>query len=169
MKVGTIDFLVHDDQEEFVGIAAVTLPDKTQKAITLAGAGVGGDVEVPVPGHYDAMTLTLSFANFSQKVARLREPRRHMITLRIAQQDEDVVAGKLTVSADKHVFEVVPKAVTGGEVAPASPRNTTMQMAVRYWASYFNGQLIDEIDQFNRIDVVNGVDYNEPVRRALGL
>ena len=168
-KVGTIDFRVYDDHEEFVGIASVTLPDKNQKTITLSGASIGGDVEIPVRGHYDAMTLTLAFANFSERVARLREPRLHMLTLRIAQQGEDSVAGKIVVDADKHVFKCVPKSKTGGEVAPAQARNSNVQMSVRYWATFFNGRLVDEIDQLNRIDVVNGVDYNEPVRRALGL
>jgi len=166
--VGTIDFAVYEDSDEFVGMASVTLPDKNQKVITINGAGVGGDVEVPVSGHYDAMTITFAFTNYSPRVARLREHRRHNIELRVAQQNEDPVAGQLVTDAVKHVLVVVPKSASGGTVAPASPGDMTIVASVRYWATYVNGKKLDEIDPLNRVDIVNGVDYNAPVRAALG-
>jgi len=168
MEVGIIDFAVYEDSVEFVGMANVQLPDKNQKVVTMNGAGIGGDVEVPVPGHYDAMTLTLSFRTYTQKLATLREHRLHQIELRIAQQNEDPTAGKLTVDPVKHIFVVVPKSASGGTVAPASPGDANITFSVRYWATYINDKKVDEIDQLNRIDVVNGIDYNEPVRKALG-
>ena len=167
-EVGTIDFAVYEDSDEFIGMASVTMPDKNQKLVTMTGAGIGSDLEVPIPGHYDAMTLSLAFRNYSPKVARLREQRRHNIELRIAQQNEDPIAGQLVTSAVKHVFVVVPKAASGGEVAPASPGNMTVTCAVRYWATYIDGVKVEELDVLNRIDMVNGTDYSEPVRRALG-
>ena len=167
-EVGTIDFAVYEDSDEFVGMASVTLPDKNQKVVSMNGAGIGGDVEVPVNGHYDAMTLTMAFRNYSPRIARLREHRRHTIELRIAQQNEDRIAGQVVTDAVKHVFVVIPKSASGGTVAPASPGDMTVAFSVRYWATYVNGQKVDEIDQLNRIDIVNGIDYNAPVRRALG-
>jgi len=167
-EVGTIDFAVYEDSVEFIGMANVQLPDKNQKVITMNGAGIGGDVEVPMAGHYDAMTLTLAFRTYTAKLATLREHRRHQIELRVAQQNEDPVSGSLTVDAVKHVFVVVPKATSGGTVAPAASGDGNITFSVRYWATYINGTKVDEIDQLNRVDVVNGVDYNAPVRKALG-
>ena len=167
-EVGTIDFAVYEDNDEFVGIASVTLPDKNQKVIPINGAGIGGDVEVPINGHYDAMTLTMAFKNYSPRVARLREHRRHNIELRIAQQNEDRIAGQLVQDAVKHVFVVVPKSASGGTVAPASPGDMNVAFSVRYWATFVNGTKVDELDPLNRVDIVNGIDYNAPVRRALG-
>ena len=167
-EVGTIDFAVYEDSDEFVGMASVTLPDKNQKVITVNGAGVGGDVEVPINGHYDAMVLTMAFKNYSPRVARLREHRRHNIELRVAQQNEDPVSGQLVTDAVKHVMVIVPKSASGGTVAPAAPGDMNIVSSVRYWATFVNGVKLDEIDQFNRVDIVNGIDYNAPVRRALG-
>jgi len=167
-EVGTIDFAVYEDSIEFVGMASVTLPDKNQKVISMSGAGIGGDVEVPMVGHYDAMTLTLAFRTYTAKLAKLREHRRHQIELRIAQQNEDPVSGTLVTDAVKHVFVVVPKSASGGTVAPAAAGDANITFSVRYWATYINNIKVDEIDPLNRIDTVNGIDYSEPVRKALG-
>jgi len=167
-EVGIIDFAVYEDADEFIGMASVTLPDKNQKAITINGAGIGGDVEVPINGHYDAMTMDMSFRAYSPRVARLREHRIHQIELRIAQQNEDRVSGQIVTDAVKHVLVVIPKSASGGTVAPASSGDGKISFSVRYWATYINGAKLDEIDQLNRVDVINGVDYDEPVRRALG-
>jgi len=167
-EVGTIDFAVYEDADEFLGMADVTLPEKNQKTITMNGAGIGGDVEVPVNGHYDAMTLEMTFRTYTARHARLREHRRHQIELRVAQQNEDRVGGQLVTDAVKHVFVVVPKSASGGKVAPAASSDGKIAFSVRYWATYINGTKVDEIDQLNRVDVINGIDYDEPVRRALG-
>jgi P2 family phage contractile tail tube protein len=167
-EVGTIDFAVYEGGDEFLGIASVTLPEKNQKVITMSGASIGGDVDVPIAGHYDAMTMTMAFRTYTERAARLREHRRHQIELRVAEQNEDPVSGELNTTAIKHVLVLVPKSASGGEVAPAAPGNVSLTFSVRYWATYVEGRKVDEIDQFNRIDVINGVDYDAPVRRALG-
>ena len=167
-EVGTVDCAVYEGPTEFIGISSVKLPDKNQKTITISGAGIGGDVEVPVIGHYDAMTLEMNFRNYSPRVARLREHREHQIELRVAQQCEDPVLGQLVTEAVKHVFVVIPKGASGGTVAPASPSDITIAFSVRHWATYVNGKLLDEIGQLTRLDTVNGIDYNAPVRKALG-
>jgi P2 family phage contractile tail tube protein len=167
-EVGTIDFAVYEDSDEFLGMASATLPEKNQKSITMNGAGIGGDVDVPIVGHYDAMTLSLAFRTYTARHARLREHRRHQIELRVAQQNEDPVSGAVVTDAVKHVFVVVPKSASGGTVAPAASSDGNLTFSVRYWATYINGEKVDEIDQFNRIDVINGIDYDAPVRAALG-
>jgi len=168
IDVGTIDFAVYEDSIEFIGIAETTLPDKNQKVMTMNGAGIGGDVEVPVNGHYDAMTLSLAFRAYTPRMASLREQRVHIIELRVAQQNEDRVAGQVVTEGVKHVFQAIPKSASGGNIKPASPSDTTIAFSVRYWATFYDGVLLEEIDPLNRIDVINGIDYNEPVRRALG-
>lgn len=167
-EVGTVDFAVYEDSNEFIGIANVQLPDKNQKVITINGSGIGGDVEVPMVGHYDAMALTLAFRNYTSKLAKLREHRRHQIELRLAQEYEDPEHGTIGIDSIKHVFIGVPKSASGGSVAPAASSDGNVVLAVRYWATFIEGVKVDEIDQLNRIDVVNGTDYNAAVRKALG-
>lgn len=163
-----INFAVYEDSVEYVGMAGVTLPNLAAIVQTLSGAGIAGNVEVPVLGHYDVMSLTLNFRTTTEHSVRLSEPRRHNIDLRMAQQIEDTVAGEVKVQSIKHVLVVVPKTDTGGTVAPAAPTNGSGEYSVRYWATYIDGTKVREIDPLNFICEVNGVDYLADVRKAIG-
>ena len=163
-----INFAVYEDSVEYVGMAGVTLPNLAAIVQTLSGAGIAGNVEVPVLGHYDVMSLTLNFRTTTEHSVRLSEPRRHNIDLRMAQQIEDTVAGEVKVQSIKHVLVVVHKTDTGGTVAPAAPTNGSGEYSVRYWATYIDGAKVREIDPLNFICEVNGVDYLADVRKAIG-
>lgn len=163
-----INFAVYEDSVEYVGMASVTLPNLTSITQTLSGAGIAGNVEVPVLGHYDVMTLGLNFRTTTAQSIKLSEPRRHNIDLRAAQQTEDTVTGTVKVQNVKHVLVVVPKTETGGSIAPASPTNGSGEYSVRYWATYIDGVKVREIDPLNYICIVNGVDYLADVRKAIG-
>lgn len=163
-----INFAVYEDSVEYVGVAGVTLPNLAAIVQTLSGAGIAGNVEVPVLGHYDVMSLTLNFRTTTEHSVRLSEPRRHNIDLRMAQQIEDTVAGEVKVQSIKHVLVVVPKTDTGGTVAPAAPTNGSGEYSVRYWATYIDGAKVREIDPLNFICEVNGVDHLADVRKAIG-
>ena len=163
-----INFAVYEDSVEYVGMAGVTLPNLAAIVQTLSGAGIAGNVEVPVLGHYDVMSLPLTFRPTTEHSVRLSEPRRHNIDLRMAQQIEDTVAGEVKVQSIKHVLVVVPKTDTGGTVAPAAPTNGSGEYSVRYWATYIDGAKVREIDPLNFICEVNGVDYLADVRKAIG-
>lgn len=168
MDQSVINFAVYEDGTEFVGMAKVTLPDLTSLTQSISGAGIAGNVESVLLGHYEAMTLGLSFRNTTKQAIRLAEPRRHNIDLRIAQQDENTVKGAVEVRNVKHVFAVIPKSTKGGTVAPASPTDGSGEYAIRYWANYIDGKKVLEIDPLNFICFINGVDYLAPVRKALG-
>lgn len=163
-----INFAVYEDGVEYVGMATATLPNLSAIVQTLSGAGIAGNVEVPVLGHYDVMSLTLNFRTTTEQSVRLSEPRRHNIDLRVAQQIEDTVAGEVKVQSVKHVLVVVSKTDTGGSIAPAAPTNGSGEYSVRYWATYIDGSKVREVDPLNFICEVNGVDYLADVRKAIG-
>lgn len=163
-----INFAVYEDSVEYVGMASATLPNLTALIQTISGAGIAGNVEAPILGHYDAMTLGLNFRTTTEQSVRLSEPRRHTIDLRAPQQVEDTVAGAVKVQNVKHILVVIPKTETGGSIAPANPTNGSGEYAVRYWATYIDGVKVREIDPLNFICYTNGTDYLADVRKALG-
>ena len=169
MDQSIINFTVYEASVEYVGMAQAPLPDLTALTQSISGAGIAGNVESVILGHFDAMTLGLNFRTVTDQSVKLSEPRRHTIDLRVAQQDEDVVAGKVVVRAVKHILVVIPKSDKGGSVAPAAPSNGSGEYAVRYWATYIDGKKVREVDQLNFICYVNGTDYLADVRKALGM
>lgn len=163
-----INFAVYEDKTEFMGIADVQLPDLTALNWQISGAGIAGTIEAIIPGHFEAMTMTLNFRTTTTAALKLSEPRRHNIDIRVANQVEDTVAGKILTESVKHVLVVIPKKDGGGKLAPASATDASGEYAVRYWATYVDGVKIREIDPMNRICIINGVDYLADVRKALG-
>lgn len=163
-----INFAVYEDSVEYVGMAKASLPDLTALTQNISGAGIAGNVEAVILGHFDAMTLGLDFRTTTEQAIKLSEPRRHTIDLRVAQQVEDTVAGAVKVQSVKHLLVVIPKRDVGGSIAPASPTDASGEYSVRYWATYIDGVKKREIDPLNFISFVNGVDYLADVKRVLG-
>ena len=168
MDQNIINFAVYEDGREYVGVAKATLPDLVALTQTISGAGIAGNIESVVIGHFEAMSLTLNFRTMTKESTRLSEPRRHNIDLRVAQQSENTAKGIIEVGKIKHIFVVVPKSDKGGNVAPASQSDGSGEYAVRYWATYIDGEKVREIDPINFKCEIDGVDYLAPVRSALG-
>ena len=168
MDQSNINFAVYEDGQEYVGMASATMPTLSHLVQSISGAGIAGNIEAIIKGHFEAMTLTLNFRTTTPASIRLSEPRRHQLELRIAQQVEDPVSNRINAVAEKHVFVVTPKSHNVGTVSPASPSNGSGEYSVRYWATWIDGKKVREIDQPNFIFTVNGTDYLADVRKALG-
>lgn len=126
----TINWAVYEDNTEYAGMAQATLPNLTALTQSISGAGIAGNVDAVILGHFDAMSMTLNYRTMTEQAVRLSEPRRHNIDLRYAVQDEDPVAAAVQIRAIKHILVVIPKTHTPGTVAPATPENGTGEFAV---------------------------------------
>lgn len=162
------NFAIYEDSVEYVGMAQVTMPTLSAITQSISGAGIAGNVEAIVLGHYDTMTLGLNFRTTTPQSIKLSEPRRHTIDLRVDQQIENPVSGEIEHQAEKHIMVVVPKSHNVGSIAPAAPSNGSGEYAVHYWATYIGGVKKREIDPINFICEIDGVDYLAEVRKNLG-
>jgi len=163
-----IDFEVYEDATNYLGISQVTLPNINYITQQLTGAGIAGNVNAVLIGMVDAMTATFNFRSALDAAANLLAPTAHHIDLRAAEQYWDTQAVNREVIADKYVMVMSPMNMTPGTVAPASLTDTSCEFNVTYYAAFKNGEKIWEIDPWAYVCYVNGVDYMEPVRRALG-
>lgn len=163
-----LTFAAYEDATEFLGIAEATLPNLDAITQTINGAGVMGSVEAVAIGFYNAMTLVLNFRSSTDETMKLAEPRKHNLELRVARQTRDNVTGEIDVGAVKHVFVVMPKSTSGGTITPASTSGGSGQYAVESWMTYVDGNLVLAVDPYNHICTINGVDYGEKIRKALG-
>lgn len=170
MKVdnGTNTFAVYEDATEYYGMAEATLPEIVTKAAEVTGAGIGGAFNAPFVGQTEAMNLTLNFRRVSKDVTKLAEPRNHQIDLRGAQQYWDNTAGKFKIQAVKYVLIATPTKFGPGKLANASPTDSSCEFSVTYFAAFIEGEKVMEVDVLNCIYFVNGVDYAEDIRKALG-
>lgn len=163
-----IGFAVYEDATEYLGLSEVALPEISNITEEITGAGIGGKIEAVILGAVEAMTTTFNFRTVTPNAIKLHEPRPHTIDLRAAQQQKDTVKGTIEVVKVKHVLVMTPKKLNPGKVATASAAEVSGEYATTYFATYINGKKMTEIDPLNYIYYVNGTDYLEDVRKALG-
>lgn len=169
-KVGqaVVDFSVYDNIERLLGVANVTMPSLSFLTTQISGAGVAGNIEAVMP-LLEAMTLGMQWLTLNEGALSLCGPERHTITLREVQRQESALNRQMEIVPMKHVFVAVPKSLSGGSLAQATPSNPNGEYAVRYWKATRGDQVLIEIDPTAYKCVINGVDYLEPVRKAMGM
>ncbi len=160
---------VYDDAVDLLGIANVTLPDVSFKMVTLSGAGMAGDQEVPLVGMLNSMTLGMKFTSVTDDSVRLMAPKKHQIDLRVSEQGWETEQAEVLFGADKFSLIILPKLTRHGQIAPFTAADVSGEYAVLYYAGYRDGVQLWEIDKMNPKFVVQGVDYLAPVRQALGM
>lgn len=166
---GIINYAVYENGSEYLGTANVKLPDWKNKTLTVNGAGIPGDVTLPVPGHYDAATCTISFTDAPIAAYKLCEQRRHIIDLRAAHEEYDSASGEIKVHAYKHILTVIPTSHVGGTVAPNAAQAASGEYTVVAQQDYIDGKLVANHDPLNFRDVnSSGKDSLAAVRTALG-
>lgn len=165
---GYIDFEVYEGATNFLGIAKATLPNITFLTQQITGAGISGNIEAVLTGMTDVMTLGLEFRSAMDAAVTLMTPVKHNIELRVAEQYWNTQDHAKEIACDKYVMIVIPKSLNPGAIAPASLADTSGEYSVYYFAGFKDGKTLWEIDPFNYICNIDGVDYMEQVRTALG-
>ncbi|MDO4301783.1 MAG: phage major tail tube protein [Clostridia bacterium] len=168
MKESIIGYTVYENSNEFLGIADITLPDIERKSIEIQGAGMNGTVNSPVLGQVNAMSMTFNFRTHTKEQHSLFEGRVHTLDLREAVQGRNPITGEVEVTPHKYVVKVMPTKLSKGKLAPASTADASGEYAVSYFAEYIAGKKITEIDPYNYICIINGIDELANVRKALG-
>jgi len=163
-----VAFEVYENSINFLGISQANLPNINFIVQQINGAGINGNVDAVLHGMIDAMELGLNFRSITDAAVTLLEPRKHNIDLRLAEQYWDTVNSQRYIGADKFVFVLVPKNYQPGNIATASLADASGTYSVYYYAGYKNGVQMWEIDPFNYICKIRGVDYMAEIRRALG-
>ncbi|MCI8493983.1 MULTISPECIES: phage major tail tube protein [Anaerotruncus] len=163
-----IQLELYEDSINLMGIAKVKLPTITYPCVNIAGAGMMGNMEVPLYGMVDAMSMTINWLSPTQDAVRLAAPKKHQLDLRVAEEYWDVEAAEEGIWPEKYVVIVRPKSTDPGTVAPMAAADTSGEYAVYYYAAYRDGQQLWEIDKRRLRCVIMGTDYMADVRKALG-
>lgn len=163
-----VSYAMYENGTEYMGTTEVALPDLEFMTEELSGAGIAGTVEEVITGNMSAMTTTFNFRTVGKWTTKLLEPRVHNIDLRVAQQNMETKDGITSVSSVKHIMKIKPKKTTLGKVSAASTADASGEYSVLYYALYVDGAKITEVDPLNFVCIINGKDYLQEVRKALG-
>lgn len=164
-----INFRAYNEAQDLLGIADVELPDIEAMTETVKGAGIAGEVESPVLGHFSSMTLKLNWRTLQVSPAALSQQKAHLLDLRGANQQYDSAEGAYKTSAIRVVAKCVPKKLALGKLDVGSTTDTSNEFEVNYIKITIDGEEVVEIDKFNYICKIKGTDFLADVRMALGL
>ncbi len=164
-----INFRVYEDGADLLGVADVELPSLDAMTETVKGAGIAGEVDSPVLGHFGSMTLKLNWRTVTRPTANLAQPKVHNLDLRGAIQVMNAGAGEYRVAPLKVTVRCIPKKTELGKLDVGAKSDASNEFEVVYISVTLDGEKIIEIDKYNYICVINGTDYLKQVRAALGL
>ncbi len=166
---GHVDYLMYKNGGPLIGIAKVTMPTIKYKTVTASGAGLMGDVTIPLAAMIEAMTFNIQFSSVTDAAVELGTNEWHDVALYAADQYFDSVSRKEEIEQNKFELSIRPTERSDGTIATASAADASGVYSVCKYAVYKNGRKVTDIDQFSQIHDVNGVDCAADVRKALGL
>jgi P2 family phage contractile tail tube protein len=148
------------------GTVTVELPSFELMSNTFKGAGVGGEVNVPVPGVMNAQTVTISVPVIYGEIVKYME----LGTTRTLDLRNEIIIN----NKDTHALEKAPNRwVLKGPLSQANPgkieqgaaSDGTVVMQVYYAHHWLDGDEVLEWDPFKGIYTVNGKDLMDETRR----
>lgn len=166
---GHIDYLMYKHGGELIGVAKVTMPPIKYKTVNATGAGVMGEVTIPLAGMIDPMTVSIDFSSVTDAIVQLGTNEWHDVALYVANQYFDSENRTEELERVRFEMSIRPTEINQGTIQTASAADASGTYSVCRYAVYKSGQKVIEIDQFNQIHEVNGVDNAAKVRQALGM
>lgn len=164
-----INFRVYAEGNDLLGIANVELPSLEAMTDTVSGAGIAGEVETPILGHYGSMTLTLSWRTISADLTRLAVQKAHALDLRGVMQEHNASTGEFEKVPVRISVRAIPKNVELGSFEVGAATDSSSEFEVTYIKIVVNNREVVEIDKYNFIAKFDGEDKLADVRKGLGL
>ena len=166
---GMINFRVYREGVDMLGIAEGTLPNLEAMTHEIKGAGLAGVVDQPVWGHFNSMTLSLTWRSVTGDISILNRPVAHELDLYHSLQRYDAGLGEVK-SEQLHIFcKAIPKTLTTGNLVVGDGMGTQMEFELPYIKIWLGEKERAELDKFNYIYKIDGVDYLASVRSDLAM
>ena len=163
-----INFSVYLNGEDLLGVAEGTIPALESMTSEVKGAGVAGVVESPVVGHFNSVNFSLTWRTVTANFLKLFDHSTNDLELFSALQMYDAGLGEYK-KVQLHVYmKAITKTRTPGNLVVGDLMDTQMEFEVPYMKIELDGKEWIELDKYNYIYKVNGVDQLADVRTALG-
>lgn len=163
------NFAGYLDGTDFLGAADVELPSLESLTDTVKGAGIAGEIDSPVIGHYASMTTKINWRTLSASAIKLAAQKSHALDFRGSQQVFNAGTGAYEHEGVKVTLRGTPKTMEAGKFEVGSTTGTANELEITYYKIEIGGKRVLEIDKYNFIAYINGEDALEKVRENLGL
>ena len=160
---------VYLDGNKLVGISdEVTLPDFEALTETLSGAGILGEIDEPLLGHFKASEMEIPCRTLNEYMFRLASMSKALnLTLRASTQTIDT--GNINTGAmpSRIVIKGKNKAITGGKVKQGEGTGSSIKVEITYILIEVDKTPMFELDKLNFVYKVKGVDLMKTIREQV--
>jgi len=157
-----------DAKNKLAGIAdEVTLPDFKEMSETLNLAGMGGEIDSPSVGSFESAQIEISFSNISSEMFRLVMDDSVSLILRGAQEELDPGTLKKRFIGRTVTVKGMTKDFDLGKLKKGGYGEPKIVKEVVYYKDEHDGKTILEIDKFNDVYTVNGVNKMADISKLI--
>ena len=165
-----INFKIYDsNSQELLGVAEATLPEFEAMSEEISGAGLAGGIKVPVLGHFGSMTAELKWRTMTRAASKLNRAAAHYLDMRGSIEQYEERLGIIASVPMKVAVITLPMSLNLGNLNVGKAADTSSKLECVYIKVWIEGKEVIELNKFNYIYRVNGIDYLASVRRDLGM
>jgi hypothetical protein len=153
---------------EFLGLTDIELPNFEAMTETIAGAGIAGEYDSPVLGHFTSQMIKLKWRATTSPGLGLLTPIHHALDCRGSIQIQDPMLGVLVTKPLNVFVRGQVKNLTLGKLEPGKVMDSECEIECASIRIVLAGVPEIELDKFNMVFKVKGVDYLRATRIDLG-
>ena len=157
------------DGSKLIGLAdEVTLPDFEAMTETLSGAGLLGEIDEPLLGHFTSIEMEIPFRTLNNDIFKLANAQSNVnVTLRMSTQTLNESDMKTDFIPSRVVIKGKNKSFSGGKVKQGNGTGSSIKIEVMYILIEVNGKSKFELDKINFVYKVDGKDLLDKVRKQV--
>lgn len=163
------NFMAYRNGNEFIAPVDVELPSIEAMTDTVSGAGLAGESETPTIGHFGSMVTTINWRTIEKVSLTLARQEVHHLDFRGSFQTLNTASGNYDHVPLKVTIRGIPKVITLGTLSTGAATENSNELETTYIKILLDGYTLLEIDKYNFICVIDGVDYMAKIRANLGL
>ena len=156
-------------KNEMLGVTDLTLPDFDALTDKISGAGIAGEIDSVVIGHFGSQVLNLKWRALTKAgITGLMAPVPQVLDCRASVQSQDKGNSSLVTDAWRVEVRGMVKTFKLGKLEPGKQMDTSSDVEVQAITISNAGMQLVQLDKLNMIYIVGGVDYLQKVRIDLG-
>jgi len=153
---------------ELLGVANVELPKFEAITETIAGAGIAGEIDSPVLGHFKSATVKINLRTATAQALALLAGGVQLFDIRQSVQVQDTGLGAMVTDPHRLELRGLVKVLDPGKLEPGKMMDASVEVEVQQMKLTNAGAPLVELDKLNMIFRVGATDYLRQVRTDLG-
>lgn len=144
----------------------LALPDLQSLTTTVSGSGMLGEVDSPLPGHFGSIEFELPYRILDKEIfeAMLKQINGTSLVIRGAMQVTNENTHEIFYKNMRVIVRGRNKGISLGKVKRAESTDSSIKLEVTYIKIEVDDVIEFELDKFNTVFVLHGVDQLKDIR-----